>query len=557
MKQREGGRSPPGGTVPRFRKRSVLLLSCLFLAGICIILCAGCIGTADTDNRTAGAEAGAPVPSDTERVSRAEALNSGLSTRNISPEAPEETAGLPEDPDEQFEATVTRLVDNASLAYEGAGKSVRATDIRIYNLITDPDLADPAYLGREKGVVVTLLYSPPSNKTADTLWGHEVDATRIAGALYTDDAADEIGMTAVLFRESSTKDARVKLVLTAEDAGQFPDVWENRSYIRMLDWSEAVVREGSGVSYYEDPETELESSRPGGLPDVHSVSYGRDTFMQFLEDSTVTVDGLAAAVETADAKNNSQELRSASEALISFTLDREERLNRMPISTDLWDVRGAYVTGLQEYRKAGATFWLAAGNPGTAESGKGAEYLAAGKASIDAAVKGATLRDGASGTTASPFPDALPLNVRYYYQDEQKANDISIKVEKWGVKKGYGYLKDDVQERVDAGYGYKFITVVVQVTHLGYRGGGTVDKILTPSPEKFTLYAGGRTYEHDTPDSFMETIGEPYASAYLDRKEMKEGVLIFKVPDAVVPDDAFVKVDLGGDEGTVVWSMET
>jgi hypothetical protein len=551
MKISERERSPPAGTTHGFRKRPVLLISCLFIAGICIILSAGCIGAADADNRSADADVATPVPTDTDAISRGEG-------RSLGPEAtaPEESAARSEDPDEPFEATVANLVDNASLDFQGAGNNIQATDIGIYDLITDPDLADPAYLGREKGVVVTLYYSPPSNRTTDTLWGHEVDATRIAGALYTADAGNNIGMTAVIFRESSSQDPRVKLVLTAEDAGQFPDAWGNRSYIRMLDWSEAAVLSGSGVAHYEDPKTELESSRPGGLPDVHSVSYSRDTFIRFLEDSTVTVSGHADAVERADKENNSQELGDASEALIVSTLDLERKLNRMPISTDLWGVRGDYIAGLQEYRKAGDTFWFAAGNPGTADNGSGARYLEEGKASIDLALKDATTDDDASGTTPSPFPDALSLNERYYYQDEKQANDISFKVEQWGVKNGYSYQVDDVLEHVDAGYGYKFITVVVQATHLGYRGGDVVEKVLTPSPEKITLYAGGRNYEHSTPDGIMETIGEPYESKFLDRKEMNEGVLIFKVPDGVVPDDAFIKLDLG-DEGIVVWSLQT
>ena len=56
------------------------------------------------------------------------------------------------------------------------------------------------------------------------------------------------------------------------------------------------------------------------------------------------------------------------------------------------------------------------------------------------------------------------------------------------------------------------------------------------------------------PDVFIETVGEPYESVYLDRKETKEGIHIFKVPYSLDPADAFIEADLGPN-GKVVWSL--
>lgn len=149
----------------------------------------------------------------------------------------------------------------------------------------------------------------------------------------------------------------------------------------------------------------------------------------------------------------------------------------------------------------------------------------------------------------------MPINTPFHYKDAGKSNDISINVKDFRKSKSIKMKEDNKFEILYPDYGNRYLAVVVEVTHMGYRG-GSQQKIKTPPKTAYTLIYDSNSYKDKTPDKYMTTFGVPYTSKWLDRTVKFESSLVFEIPDdsEFDPSKAFMEVDLGS-YGKKVWSL--
>jgi hypothetical protein len=535
--------------------------------GILIISFAGCVAAEDSQSGSSGISAGAGAQ--TSGGSFLDQLDfisfltgNDANSQGSLPSFGEPRTGDREDatPDEEFETRVREIFINGSKEFRGAGTAMDSYQITIHDLITDKEIANPAYLERERGIKVTIVLKDSLDNLQDSLWGHETDATLLAKAFFTSEINEEIGFVAVTYKMQNSDEARASFKLDAADAGQFEGLWVNDAYIRKSDWSESSIDLSSGIAHYEKPGRMIvlpdsEAVEPSGGEDV--PMYGKDTLAQQMSDSTGTLIMITENIAEQSRENDYQEMSYLADALIDEARKSEENIASLPVSPELYEVKEQFINGLIEFQHAGSSYWYGATFIQSDEFEQGNHYVNVGLEEINDALTRMNLKtietNAVNQPSDSPYPDAFALNERYMYQDAGKVNDISVKISKYEIRSGYYIEEEEGKQRVTPGFGYKFLTVVVWVTHLGFRGGGS-ELVLTPDPEDFTLIYGGEEYTDVTPTTFMQSVGEPYASVLLNRKEHVEGVLIFAVPESIKVAETYIRFDPGNGE-TPVWQL--
>jgi uncharacterized protein YegJ (DUF2314 family) len=462
--------------------------------------------------------------------------------------------------DEEFETIVHTIFNNGSKEFRGTGTAMDSYQITIHDLITDKEIANPAYLERERGIKVTIVLKDSLDNLQDSLWGHETDATLLARAFFTSDINEEIGFVAVTYKMQNSDETRASFKLDAADAEQFEDFWVNDAYIRKSDWSESSIDLSSGIAHYEKPGQMIV------LPDSEIIVpssqenvpiYGKDTLTKQMSDSTGTLIMITEKIAEQSRENDYQEMSYLADALIDEARRSEENIASLPVSPELYEEKEQFINGLIDFQQAGSSYWYGATFIHSDEIRQGNHHLEIGIEEINDALTKMNLKtietNAVNQPSNSAYPDAFALNERYIYQDSGKINDISVRITKYEVRSGYYTEDQDVKRLVKPDSGQKFLTVVLWVTHLGFRGGGS-ELVITPDPEAFTLISGGEEYKDVTPTSFMHSVGEPYASVLLNRKEHVEGVLIFSVPESINIAETYIRFDPGNDE-TPVWQL--
>ncbi|MDG6257751.1 MAG: hypothetical protein QCH35_09165 [Methanomicrobiaceae archaeon] len=433
-----------------------------------------------------------------------------------------------------------------------------AYDIHTFSLITDDDLADPSHAGGDRGVKVTILYDTPGSPHEDSLWSHETDATTVARAVYTSDAEDRIGTLSVVFKYSDQEDYRLKLTLDAADAQRFADRWQDGGFICRMDWSAVDIN--AGIIPYERPDRILEPDNTAqttrsGSPQI--VATRQETFCKELYSSTILLTSAASEI----ARNTEAERFDQAGALAKDLIDTSDAVRahteNLRIDADLEPARQEYLLGVDEYRKSASCIWNGSRYTDSEEFEAAQAYLKAGEAHINAAYAmiGMEPLDGRSYTRppSDPYPGALAPGKRFVYRDDQRANDISVIVDRYEIKTGYTIRDNGTSRRFNAEYGNKFLYVVLHATHVGHRGDGT-EEITTPPADAFNLILGGEEYHHSTPDTYVKEWGQPYSATTIGRKERHKGFLIFAIPETSDPQTAYLRLNLGG-KGQPVWNL--
>lgn len=448
-----------------------------------------------------------------------------------------------------FEEAMRDAFEGAAPSFSGACTQMTGYDIRTFDLVTDDDIADPSHAGKEKGVKVTILYDS-SETTHDTLWGHETDATTVARALYTSDAGARIGTLAIVFRYEEAGAYRLKLTLDAADAEKFAGAWEEGTFIRKADWSKADIN-AEEIAPYENPGKILAPARAasaGADSTPAAVATGKEAFKTELYSSTVLLTSASADIASGAKAEEFDRTAASAEALIDTSDAVRTHVGGLRIDRDLEPARKEYLLGVDEYRKAGSYLWNGSRQTRGDEFEAAQNHLKEGEQHINRAFEmlGMETLDSRSYTRppCDPFPDALAPGEHFIYRDDQGANDISVIVDAYETKTGYMIEDNGSFERVNAEYGDKFLYVVLQATHLGFRGNGS-EEITTPPADAFTLILDGEEYAHSTPERYVRELGEPYAATTLERKEVCEGFLIFVIPATADPAEGYLRFDPG------------
>ncbi|MDG6256864.1 MAG: hypothetical protein QCH35_04615 [Methanomicrobiaceae archaeon] len=442
--------------------------------------------------------------------------------------------------------------------FHGAVTKMTGYEIGVFDLITDEDLANPAHLGRDRGIKVTVINDHDLEPLENTLWGHETDATRIAQSLYAREFENRIGTVAIIYKTAEEAEPRLKLALDAADAERFPEVGDAGCYIRAGDWSEMNIH-SDDIAWFEDPGCALAPKKPKTTAEEEEeiLLLGREALQGDLHQSTMLLiaseDRIAESIHHEHFEETAilaDELIKKSDAVISH-------VQELPVDPALDPARQEYLQGVQNFRDAGSYLWRGAVALDPDDFQAAETSLKSGEQHINAAHHMLDTEQieehDRTVPPPDPYPSALSLREPFSYRDESGANDVSVIIDYSKNMSGYSIEKNGTAERVNAGYTEKFLFVVLHVTHLGFRGNGT-DTITTPPPEEFTLILEGGDYTHSNPDHYVRELGQPYESVTLERKEVYEGFLIYSIPEDANPAKGYIRLDLG-EKGQSIWEL--
>lgn len=462
--------------------------------------------------------------------------------------------------EDQQDAYVNSSFNKSAEQFQSAGKMMNFHYFTIFDLITDPDLGNPQYLGREKGVKVTIAYNDSLDALQNTLWGHEVDATRVAQALFTGEQGEEIGFAAICFMYEGTGTNRIMLKLDAADAKAIRNSWNDDRYIKLSDWSESYLFDNNNIDRYEDPDSFIRIYKQNNYlqnPGDTYLPYGKEVLRSQLLEETASLTSLLDEISKASRESHYMEMKSLSNDLIDETQEIKKVIGDIPLIPELENIRQDYLKGVEKFWIAGTSYWYGATFLDDNKIENANDNIDAGLQDLNIALEGVNLDSINSRLVSYPstkvLDEAFSLNERYLYSDSRKINDISIKVTNYYFKDGYIIEETDASQVVTSGYGYKFICVIVDVYHAGHRGGGS-EIIQTPDLNDFILIYQGKEIDDSTPSGIIRNTGQMYQKVRLSREENLEGILIFLVPNDFDPKQAYIQIDLGR-EGVPVWKL--
>lgn len=461
---------------------------------------------------------------------------------------------------EDYAATAEYQVFGACAGCTGPATLAKKVQVTTYPVITDPDLADPVYLGRACGVKVDLYPEGDLDTVQQTLGSYEADAARIAGTLFTGDLGTRTAFVAIFFRDATSDEHNARFILTAADAARFGDLWEEGSYIRFRDWSEASV-DVEEIIGCEEPGAALEATGPVlalALAEPRtSSSCDQEELKQRMREATddlaSTVSDLSLAADREDHAGVADLALGLATAARAYATDFEN----LEVPAGAEGSRADFIRGLDAYQEAGSALWYGITCANSTVYSKGATSLTEAKDTMNG-VLGAldlrTLDDPTLELTSTEFyPDALPLRKGYVYSDTAKEHKLSVKPDSYTVWKSYSVNEKD---EVTAPYGKTFFMLLVDVNYIAYYGGKS-SKVRTPAPQVFTLLADGQSYmPAKVSASYLKNIGSVYQSVTLDRDDRRAvGYLIFEVPESFDPTGAYLKANLGTGDSPI-WMLE-
>jgi len=461
-----------------------------------------------------------------------------------------------------YQKSVLSSFIDASQSFTGAGKAMTSYEITTYDLFTDPDIADPAHLGRPYGALTTIVINGTPGTLENTLWGYETDATAITRNIMSGPAGSETGFVMVSFETQDASTPVFYALITAEDAAGFEGLWESGTYICRDDWTTIRLDDSFVGCNYEYPEERILPAFGKTISYEEFDKYGLyippSDIRDSIEDYTITLNGIVYQISDGALNNDFAAMGEASVRLMEEAYTIKAEISDLPAAPEYRDEIAEFIDGVDYYQRAGAMLWYGSSFTEPDAIRKGNDYLIAGLEHNNNALKELNLRQINTALIDLPsddfFPHAMYFHDFYRYQDSKKVNDISMKIT--GVKGSTLYIttnEDGDDEKFLSGYGYKFVLPIIEVSHYGYRGGGS-SRITTPDPSKFTIIWKGEEYPAETLSGYLKPLGHAYTRQYLDRKESVEALLLFRVPADLRYEEAYLKVDLGS-EGTPVWHL--
>ncbi|QYZ79505.1 hypothetical protein E2N92_08725 [Methanofollis formosanus] len=458
---------------------------------------------------------------------------------------------------EDYSATAEYLVFGACAGCTGPAASAKTVKVTAYPVIVDPDLADPVHLGRAHGVKVDVFPAGDLETFQGSLGGYEADATAIAGTLFNGDLGTRTAFVAVFFRDGTPGKYTARFILNAADAARFGDQWENGSYIRLRDWSEASVPAEKALLGYEKPGLALKPTGPAQaqakiqFPESCDDGALRQRMSETADDLAATVSDLSLTAGRGDHAKAATLAMGLTCSARSYATDFKGL--EVPESSE--GARTDFVRGLDAYVEAGSALWYGAKFENSTVYDEGATALAEARDTLNGVLGALNLQTLDDPTlelgSTELYPDALPLGKAYVYADAGKVHKLSVKPESYKYWKSYSVNG----EEVTAPYGKTFFMLLTEVNYVAYYGGGS-SKVKTPAPQAFSLLADGETY---TPAkvsaSYLRNIGTVYQSVNLDRDDRRAvGYLIFEVPESFDPANAHLKANFGA-AGSPVWEI--
>ena len=456
--------------------------------------------------------------------------------------------------EDQQNAYVNETFNATALQFSGAGRDMDFHFFSLHELITDPALGDDRYLGRELGVKVTIACNSSLDTLDNTLYGHEIDATRVARALYSGESGNKIGFVAVAFKYAENPDERILLKLDARDVAKFSGSWKEEGYIRFQDWSESTLLDTAGIARYEDPKAWIKpSATAGGGEDRGVIPYGRDVLRDQVGECTELIVSTLYSLQESARSNDYRSMREQANALLLSVNNAATTISGLPFPEDCEGEKERYLAGMDQLWKAGSCYWYGATFIDAQKMEEANTYLSEGLDDANGALKSLSL-SAISGIEppSGVLGNALSLGERYIYKDAKKINDISIRITNYGFKDAY-ILMNGESEIVRSGYGHKYLWVTIEITHMGFYGGGS-PVIKTPLPAAYSIIYRGEQWADSTPKGRIRNFGVLYTQVDLNREESYEGVLLFRVPAELSPEEAYVEVDVGGGE-KAIWKL--
>lgn len=496
-------------------------------------------------------ETGVPgLPSLVEQVQESEEVTPAPTTTEV-------VAGS-DDPLSLYTARAREAVDGVSGSLASAGNGTGVVEVVAYSLITDPDLANPAYLGRSMGMKVVVVCPADGDRLQNTLWWYEKDATMIARTLYSGETVDPPGFVAIVFRKADEDATPLKLVLNAADASVALS-GTNDTYIRNLDWSEADISPGVSIMGYEPPESVAERSSEAGS-DTSLQTLTADALKTEVANGTNMMNAKIDEISRAAEQEDYAAVTRLSDDLIGIARDREKNLQACTVPTECTPAFSEYCAGLRKYQDAGSLLWYGATFGSSDVFARGNEYLVDGQAQVGSAleklsISAPTLETSVNAGSPSLYPGALSLGDRYKFKTASEGNTISVIA--GPVKELDRYLTEKEDGTVNetlSSYGKEFFCVLVEINHLGYGGKGN-SKFKTPAPSAFTLLLNGEKYLPEQPKAYMEGVGSVYSTVTLNRKDRTIGYLVYEVPEGADPASAYLQANLGTAGGSPIWKL--
>ncbi len=477
----------------------------------------------------------------------------------------------------EYEEAVLGSFLLAAEHFSGAGKGMETYKIETFDLLTDPDFAEPPFLGREKGVKASIVYNNSPSVLGETYWGHLTDASAIASEIYDSTAGPDTGYVTVSYMFAGKTSPRFQVTLTAEDAETFAGEWTKDTYLPLSAWSTVTIDSSAGIVPYENIDTALPGPRgikslssdaasSGGVTNEFNLYISKNDLKELIGRYSIEMQDIIQTISGHSTDSDFRSMADASKQMILRAIKIEDEMTQLPISPQYADVADNFLEGMRNYQYAGSYFWYGATFIEIDPIKTGNTYVQRGFSSNNNALEALDMETIETEVSEIPdrelFPDAKYIYENYEYQDSSKRNDISVKLSSISITNTYTLKKDSNTERNVAGYGYKYIFPVVEFHHLGYRGTGS-SRITTPDADDFIIIYNGEEYTSITPSPYtgrtldptvyIEPVGYPYYKMNLNRKEAYEGVLVFRVPSDFVPAKAYLKLDLGSEEA--VWHM--
>ncbi|WAI01626.1 hypothetical protein [Methanogenium organophilum] len=477
----------------------------------------------------------------------------------------------------EYEEVILSTFLQATDQFSGAGKGMDSYNIKTFDLLTDPDFADPLFLSREKGVKVTIAINSSPGVLENTYWGYLTDASVIAHKIYHSTAGPNTGYLTVSYINEGRESPKLQVSLTAKDAKAFSDQWTENTYLPLTVWSAATIDSSAGIVPYENIDTAIpapegikslssDTASTSGITDEYNLYVSKNDLKELLGSYSIEMQDHIQTISSYSTKSDFQGMADASKEMISRATEIEEEIAQLPINPKFIDAADDFLEGLRNYRYAGTYFWYGATFTETEPVETGNNYVQQGFLNNNDALEALDMETIENEMLELPngnlFPDAKYLYENYEYQDSNQRNDISVKLSALTCTNMYVLSQDGEKEKNLAGYGYMYIFPVIEVHHLGYRGSGS-SRITIPDTDDFSVIYNGEEYSDITPSpyvgrtldtaTYVDPAGHPYYKMTLDRKEEFEGILVFKVPQDFDREKAYLALDLGDEK--VIWHM--
>ena len=417
--------------------------------------------------------------------------NSGLLASQIRTEFARSVFAETEGVDPDFNESVYLTFRETSDLFSGAGKDSDSFKIHIINLPTDPLVADPFHLGREKGIKINLFCQESSEKIGSTLWWFEDDVTELVKSLYESKHGDKIGFVAVTFTKTDSDAFSVRFILNADDVQRLSPLWnENGTVIRSSDWSDLKTGEKTHIVMYEDPTACIIPVSPNKVYTVENALYASDeSFKDYIISSADTVSRKVYDTSKYVRNADNSLIAASSEELVNTCLEVTETVSDYPVSEGNSRIKSDYISALTDLSKAGSGFWYAGLYSDQKSMEDACAFMEIGLDKLNQ-VLNTIGSEPVETVRMEVMPDMIfskyhNLNTAFHYEDSRNINTIGINVEGVRLRKSLSLKEGNSVTKLEPDFGNIFLVITIDVTHLWYRGGGS-DRVKTPAGSAYT-----------------------------------------------------------------------